>query len=144
VKYLATSFTALRDDLKKSVQFYKTPIAYTDDTYNYLLEQGIKRYYTDLNLMDKYSAEYVEMPNQEILVNYNIKVQEYIKTAARIEFFTQVKGDAAQLFSYSTNALSVTGGDKPYKNISNDITLGEDRLTELFFKIVDGAGSVGE
>jgi hypothetical protein len=51
---------------------------------------------------------------------------EWILLSAQIEFYKTVQSNVDDLLSYTTDAMSLSHGDKPYKNISESL----DRLTD--------------
>ena len=51
---------------------------------------------------------------------------EWILLSAQIEFYKTVQSNVDDLLSYTTDAMSLSHGDKPYKNISETL----DRLTD--------------
>lgn len=61
---------------------------------------------------------------------------EYILCISKISFFQRVQTDVNNMFSYTTNALSVANADKPYANLQNTLTDLEDDRRILFNKMV--------
>lgn len=51
---------------------------------------------------------------------------EWILLSAQIEFYKTCQSNVDDLVSYTTDAMSLSHGDKPYKNISESL----DRLTD--------------
>lgn len=95
--------------LEYEVKWQETPEPLTYDDYYFMVTNAIKRLYID-------TARSIDY---EILDEYDFEIdeQEYIIICAKINFFDMVKASLDQMVSYTTNALSITGGDKPYKNI---------------------------
>lgn len=95
--------------LQYDVKWQETPETLYDDDYYYIIRSAIRRLYIDTARSDLY----------EDLDEYDFEIdeQEYIILCAKLYFYDMVKASLDQMVSYTTNALSITGGDKPYKNI---------------------------
>lgn len=132
---MATSFTSLVDKLKKRTKFQKTPIPYLDSDYEDMIVGGIKTLYIDKGNEILFESEFNET-TLEISVDYGISSQEYILNAAQISFYELIQQDVNTIVGYSTNSLTITNADKPYANISNEITRLQGRQVELFHKII--------
>lgn len=128
-----TSLDDLKKELIKNVKFQKTPIAMTDEDYMDFTIQGAKRLYVDEGIEDNFEIDFDKV-NNILTRNLTLTEQEYIYTAAEVSFRTQIKDDLADIVSYSTNAISVSNGDKPYKNLQGTIDDLENRLSQLAFK----------
>lgn len=142
---LATNLEELKDDLYYTIRLRPTPIEYDDKDYRKFIEIGLKRLYVDIGWQtfqeDYVSEQVVSDTTGELEVHYFLKrdltlaEREYVLVAAEIAFKHQIKEDVSTLVSYTTDALSITQADKPYKYISEDIDRLEQRLNELFFKL---------
>lgn len=95
--------------LQYDVKWQETPDAMTEDDFYYMIQCGIRRLFIDTAR----SASYEETEEYDL----EIDEQEYVLICAKLLFFDMVKSSLDQMVSYTTNALSITGGDKPYKNI---------------------------
>ena len=54
---------------------------------------------------------------------------------AQINFFQRVQADVNNTMSYSTNAITVTGADRPYANLKDTLEKLEARRRELFYRM---------
>jgi hypothetical protein len=132
---MSTSLFDLRDEMKDEVVLYKTPIVYTDALYNKIIIKAAKQYYIDIGQESSWLIQYSIISSTPTLsVNLTLTQREYITVWGQIIFIDQIKADVAKMVSYSTDALSVTQGDKPYKNLSEDRQNLVNRLLELFYK----------
>jgi hypothetical protein len=131
---MSTSLFDLRDNMKDEIALYKTPKVYTDSDYDKIIKKAAKRYYTDIGKANSWKYEFVDGATPILTIDLTPDQEEYIEIWGQILFIDQIKRDVAKLVSYSTDALSVTQGDKPYKNLSEDRQNLKNRLLELFYK----------
>ncbi len=61
--------------------------------------------------------------------------EEYVLVVAEIFFLQKVQSTVDQLTSYSTDALSVTHGDKPFANLQQRITDLKNDRREIWYKM---------
>lgn len=134
-------FTRLRDRLMALTALQKTPIEYGISDYDLLIVDGIKALYVDLNKSATYRNEFDEQSlsfqnGKELLISE----EEYILLKAHLNFYKMIQADVNNIVGYSTDSLTVTNADKPYANISSEMTRIENRLVDLFFKVRLEAG----
>jgi len=139
---MSTLLADIRDELIDIIKFYQTPITYVSADYDKIVLRGTKRYYVDVGIEDSFSSNYSATPSPQLSSDLSLSEKEYILVSSQIEFMKQILGDVAQILSYSTDALSVTNADKPYLHLRTDILALELRLSELFYKITSGVGTV--
>ena len=70
--------------------------------------------------------------------NYDFEIDEteWILLVAQIEFYKTCRSNVDDLMSYTTDAMAVTHGDKPYKNLSNTIEGLEDERNVVWTRMV--------
>ena len=70
--------------------------------------------------------------------NYDFEIDEteWILLVAQIEFYKTCRSNVDDLTSYTTDAMAVTHGDKPYKNLSNTIEGLEDERNVVWTRMV--------
>lgn len=61
--------------------------------------------------------------------------EEYVLVTAEVFFLRKVQSTVDQLTSYSTDALSVTHGDKPFANLQQKITDAENNRRVIWYKM---------
>lgn len=61
--------------------------------------------------------------------------QQYVLVAAEIFFYSKVQTTVDALTSYSTDALSVTHGDKPFANLQQKITELKTDQRQIWYKM---------
>jgi hypothetical protein len=133
---MSTSLFDLRDEMKLEVVLYKTPIVYSNTLYDSIITKAAKNFYIDAGKENSWATQYSVVSSTPTLsVDLTLTEREYIVTLCQMIFIDQIKSDVAKLVSYSTDSLSVTQGDKPYRNLSEDRKNLENRLLELFYKL---------
>ncbi len=142
---MSTSLEKIKDELKERVRFYPIIIQYTDNQFRQIVKDAAMRLYIDLGRDSQFETDYIEFlvdegletEHLEASLNKDISIseREYILISAEIGFLHSTLGDVATIVSYSTDALSVSNADKPFKYLSEVIDKLESRLTELFYKI---------
>lgn len=120
-------------ELISKVKFQQTPIPMTDSDYLGFVVQGIKRLYVDEGIEDNYLLD-LNITTKTISRNLTLTEMEYVILSSEIAFRNQIKDDLSSIVSFSTNALSVSNGDKPFKNLNDIIIVLETRLAKLAFK----------
>ena len=61
--------------------------------------------------------------------------QEYVLTTAEIAFYKKVQASVDDITSYTTDAMSVTHGDKPFANLQQKITDLDMRQRMIWYKM---------
>lgn len=61
--------------------------------------------------------------------------QEYVLTTAEIAFYKKVQASVDDITSYTTDAMSVTHGDKPFANLQQKITDLDARQRMIWYKM---------
>lgn len=61
---------------------------------------------------------------------------EWVLTNSEIEFYRKVQSGVDELVSYTTDAMSVTHGDKPFANLQTKIEDANVRLNQIWYKMI--------
>lgn len=131
---MATSLTTLRDELKLRIAYQETPAVFNDTQYMRFITNGFKRLYRDIGKEGSWGTEY-NGNTYSLSVTLDLNQEEYGLVASEIYFYDEIKKSWDTVVSYSTDALSITGGLKPYENLKGIIEEKERVLSELFLKI---------
>lgn len=62
--------------------------------------------------------------------------QEYVLVTAEIAFYRKVQASVDNITSYTTDAMAVTHGDKPFANLQQKITDLDVRQRMIWYKMV--------
>jgi hypothetical protein len=132
------SISELAQDLKAQVEFQQTPRPMTDEEYELMVVHGLKRLFIDTGRADSYDSNKLYSIDDELVYdeNLNINEEEYIKIVSQMQFFQTVRASVNSMVSYSTDALSVTQGDKPYANITGTLKELENERRIVYYKMV--------
>lgn len=130
-----TSLTELVEELQFLVEFQETPREYDDDEYEAFITRGIRKLYVDTGRSELYNSGLIKMIRGRTYFDAVFKADEieYILLVAQIAFYRAVKASVDEMVSYTTDALSVTQGDKPYANISRTIDELENERRRIFY-----------
>lgn len=74
----------------------------------------------------------------EILFTYDLDLdeEEYVLLIAEMQFLQIIQKDVNTITSYTTNALSVTGADKPYAHLADSLEKLEAYRRELNYTMI--------
>ncbi|MBZ9622851.1 hypothetical protein G9F71_008295 [Clostridium sp. FP2] len=133
-----TSLIDIQEELTGNIKFQVTPIPMVDSDYASFTLQGVKRLYIDEGIEDNFLIDYDKV-NNTLVRTLTLTEQEYACTCAEIAFREQIKDDVNAIIGYSTNALSITGANTPFKNLQGTIASLELRLAKLAFKFTHKA-----
>ena len=128
-----TSLVEIQTALTSNVKFQVTPIAMVSADYLAFTIQGVKRLYVDKGAEDTFLTEFNKTTNI-ISRDLSLTEIEYATICAELAFRNQIKNDINAIVGYSTNAISITGANSPYKNAEATILSLETRLSKLAFK----------
>lgn len=94
---------------------------------------AIKDFYIAIGCPMEYSADLVEYDEEHVPVRFGmafeIDEQAYILATAMLKFLERLAGQWNTRTSYTTDAMAVTKGTEPYKNIVETI----DRVRERWW-----------
>lgn len=123
------------DDLEGRIKWQTTPEEMTTDDLLNLVIYGIEELYRDTGRESAFSESDIDRGEMTFDGSFNLKEKEYILLCAEILFFQKVQTDSNTQVSYTTDALSVTHGDAPYKNLADTISDRNQRRRRLFYKM---------
>ena len=125
--------------LQDETSMQRTPKPITIGQYGDMIMKGIRRLYIDTGRALLYdSANYSNDGEEGLMFGEDLPIdeQEYVMLCAQINFFKRVQTDVNNVTSYSTNAITVTGADKPYAHLKDTIDDLERRRRELYYRMV--------
>ena len=137
---MSTSLSTIQDELETRTQFQTTPITFDSDDYYGFVIDGAKRLYIDAGY-ETWTSNY-DSTAKTISRTLTTPEYEYVLICSEIAFYNVVKKAWSTIQGYSTDALTLTYPNKPWENIKSAIDDLEKRLSELFYKITSGVGTV--
>ena len=119
---------------------------FTRDEYKALIVNAIKRLYVDTGRALIYNndmfttnpAEEDEPVNPTLYFTADLLIdeEEYVLLIAEQAFLKIIQKDVNTMVSYTTDALSVQHGDKPYANLADSIEKLENLRRELLYRMI--------
>lgn len=135
---MAFSIRRAIESLQEDTAYQRLPEPISVGQYENMILRAIKRLYVDTGRALVYDMNNYSFDEREGFV-YNEDLpadeEEYVMICALINFYKRVQTDANNVVSYSTNAIKVTGADKPYANLQRTIDDLEARRRELFYRM---------
>lgn len=99
---------------------------------------GIRHLYTMTGRALRFSEDMFTMEG-DMYVSFSeplaLDEREYVLLSAQIEFLRKVQTTVDDLTSYTTDAMSVSHGDKPYANLQQTITDLESMRRTIWYKM---------
>lgn len=129
-----TCIDDLVEELQFQIEFQETPREYDDEDYENFILRAIRKLYVDTGRARQYSSDLVLSIKGKTYFNARLLADEieYVLLLAQIGFYRAVKASVDEMVSYTTDALSVTQGDKPYANLTNTIRELENERRIIF------------
>lgn len=133
-----TSITNLANELYEQTKYQKTPMPFDQSEYELLIINGIKTLYIDTGRALTFTDDMIIVEDEEIKLIDTLPIDEekYVLLVAQINFFKKVQADVNNIVGYTTNALTVTGADKPYAHLQDTITNLENERRIVYYKMV--------
>ena len=131
-----TDLVELARRLHRRIQWQEIPEALTSTDLIEMIKDAIRMLYvisgrTFVFSEDKFTVEDIEDSDEK---NYyfeddlELDEREFVLLESEIAFYNMALSNVDDLTSYTTDAMAVTHGDKPYKNIKATV---EDRQAKL-------------
>ena len=132
-----TDIVELAQRLYRKISSQRTPeeVHWTDLVH--LITEAIRKLYvisgqSELFSEDKF--EYDESGNAESFTDdLKLDEKEWILLEAQIEFYKWVQAGLDDMVSYTTDAMSVTHGNKPYEHIGSTIDRLEGERNRIWY-----------
>lgn len=140
------SITELANELKTLVEYQQTPRVIEDYEYEAMIVHGLKRLLIDTGRSSTFSPSKLRTNDDGLVYDedFNIDEIEYIMLVSQMRFFSIVRASVNEMVSYTTDALSVTQGDKPYANITGTLKELENERRIVYYKMVPYTITVNE
>jgi hypothetical protein len=115
--------TELVEELHEETAWQETPTVLNLDDYQKMVMRAIRKFFVDINHPAEYDQNLYIIDDDAIFYDRDFMVDEveYILCLCKIGFFQRVQTDVNNMFSYTTNALTVANADKPYANLKNTL-----------------------
>lgn len=135
-----TDILALSEKLRRRIEWQSVP----DDLYDADLTLFIVDAIIDLyvktgryNQLDE-ENDFVKTDEEGyVSLNWDLPLDErqYVLVSAAIAFYEKAQSDVTTLTSYSTDAMTVTHGDKPFANLEEKLNDLRNELLRIWYKM---------
>lgn len=124
------NITEMANEIQELTAWQDTPQPLTAEDYIKIVKRAVRNFFVDINRASEFSKDnYITVesgnPSELATIYYDREFladeEVYILILCKIEFFQRVQTDVNNAFGYTTNALTVTNADKPYKNLSETL-----------------------
>lgn len=136
---MSASLTQIAKELQELTKYQATTEPWSQSDYEKVVKKCLEEMYVDTgraSVFNRYTVER-DPETEELMFSNNIGPDEeaYLLILCQIRFYKTVQARYNTLTSYSTDAISVTGGDKPYANLKNDIAEKQNERRIKFYKM---------
>ena len=133
------SVTKAISRLQDETEMQRTPKPITVGQYGDMVLKGIKRLYVDTGRALAYDEKNYSYDDGtgDFMFGDDLPIdeEEYVMLCAMLNFYKRVMTDVNNIVSYSTDAISVTGADKPYAHLKDTVDDLERRRRELYYRM---------
>lgn len=133
-----TDIAQLARVLYKRVEWQPVPYDVARDDLCFYIAEAIRHLY----VMTGRAAEcketmFIIEDGLNVAFEQDLELDErnYVLKTAEIEFFKKVQTDVSSLTSYTTDAMTVTHGDKPFANLQQKLTDLTREQTQIWYKM---------
>ncbi len=136
---MSASLTQIAKELQELTKDQATTEPWSLSDYEDVVQKCLREMYVDTgraSVFNRYTVER-DPETEELMFSNDIGIDEieYMLILCRIRFYKTVQAKYNTMTSYSTDALSVTGGDKPYANLKNDINEMQNERRIKFYSM---------
>ena len=137
-----TDVVALAKKLYRAINQQTTPEAVGQIDLVYLIMDAIEELYIISGRQSQFSDDMFDLnvTEEEITCTFEKDLstdeRRWVVLDAEINFFKWVQNSVDDMFSYSTDAMAVSHGHKPYKNIGETIADRKEMLNRIWYSMV--------
>lgn len=133
-----TDMIELAHEQYDRIQWQTVPEDVTREDLTGFIARGIRDLYVKTGRSEVFSEDmFVRTENEYETFSETLPLdeQQYVLVSAEICFYSKVQTTVDTLTSYSTDALSVTHGDKPFANLQQRITDLKMEQRQIWYKM---------
>ncbi len=104
-----------------------------------MIADSIRHLYVMTGRALTFSEDMFERENGRYIsfsVDLPLDEREYVILCAELGFYKKVQSSVDDLTSYTTDAMAVSHGDKPFANLQQKIDGVENRLNQVWYKMI--------
>lgn len=133
-----TDIVLLARKLYERIEWQNVPDTVTQEDMTILISDSIRHLYVMTGRALAFSEDDF-VKDEELFVSFKhdlpLDEREYVQVFAEIMFYKKVQTTVNELTSYTTDAMAVSHGDKPFANLQQTIDAAERRLLEIWYKM---------
>ena len=135
-----TDVVALAKRLFGRLRWQSVPDTITQDDLTDYIAEAIRYLYVITGRALELNEEMFTYEENGLCVAFENKLEadeiEYVLLTAQIDFLRTLQGSVDELTSYTTDAMAVTHGDKPFANLQKLIEDAESNRTKIWYKMI--------
>lgn len=134
-----TDVVALAKQLYDRLEWQNVPEEVTQDDLTDLIADAIRYLYVITGRALMFSEDMFTVDDgMYTSFSETLELDEklYVLATAEIAFLRRVQSSVDDLTSYSTDAMAVTHGDKPFANLQQKITDAEANREKIWYKMI--------
>lgn len=134
-----TDVLALAARLKRDLSMFNIASALTDDDYVHYIIIGTEMFYNYTGQGYENVDSIIVRDDEDKIIAYSRDFatieRSYILVCSKVSIAEWARANKAELVSYTTDAISVAHGDKPFKNVSEMLAGFEQERRILHYKL---------
>lgn len=133
-----TDIVSLASMLFKKIEWQQVPYDVTQDDLCFYIAEAIKHLYVMTGRSAEFTSELFTIEDG-LYVRFGkplmLDEERYVLVTAQIDFFRKVQTDVSSLTSYTTDAMSVSHGDKPFANLQQKLMDLTREQNQIWYKM---------
>ncbi len=134
-----TDIMELAKKLYTRVKWQEVPEPVTQEDLTALIADGIRHLYVMTGRALTFDEDWLIKEN-DVYISFEQDLpqdeKEYVQVTAEIDLYRAAQTDVNELTSYTTDAMAVSHGDKPFANLETTIMDAESRREKIWYKMI--------
>ena len=134
-----TDIMELANKLYTRVKWQNVPEPVTQEDLTGLIADGIRYLYTMTGRALTFDEDWFTKDGDMYLYfaqDLPLDEQQYVQVTAEIDLYREAQTYVNELTSYTTDAMAVAHGDKPFANLQQTIEDAESRRDKIWYKMI--------
>lgn len=134
-----TNVTHIAERLFRKIKWQEVPEEVNNEDLICLVCDAIRKLYVISGRALTFSEDmFVDDEHFEIMFSEDLQLDEteWVLLECQIEFYKTCQSNVDNLTSYTTDAMAVTHGDKPYKNLGETIARLKEEQNTIWYRMV--------
>ena len=134
-----TDIVLLAKKLYERIEWQSVPETVSRDDLTILIADAIRHLYVMTGRSMTFDESKFEKDGEMFMSladDLPLDEREYVILCAELSFYKKVQTSVDDLTSYTTDAMAVTHGDKPFANLQQKIADTEAKITQIWYKMI--------